>query len=76
MDYADSSSQTSPISPKVFDANLLSPSSPDQQQQCSSTTFLNSERNRLQSVVRLFSTLYEKKSTKVDFSPRLLNSKF
>ena len=52
MDYADSSSsQTSPEEIKLFEA-VLSPESPDQQ--CSSTTFLNSERHhRLQSAVSL-----------------------
>ena len=60
MDYADSSSsQTSPEEIKLFEA-VLSPESPDQQ--CSSTTFLNSERHhRLQSAVSLISFIFWKK---------------
>ena len=60
MDYADSSSsQTSPEEIKLFEA-VLSPESPDQQ--CSSTTFLNSERHhRLQSAVSLISFNFWKK---------------
>ena len=62
MDYADSSSQTSPAEIKLFDAVLSPASSPDQLQHCTSTTFLTSERShRLQSTVSQSPHFYVKK---------------